>query len=87
MSEIKPWPDKPITNDNCSKLDLMGALSVCNDIIQYERALVEAWEARCRVAVEALREIADNPGYDNAYSHEAKQSVDAIGPLPKEQRE
>ena len=49
----------------------------------YEMDRADAAIARLRVAVEALREIADNPAHDNAYAREARDALDAIGPIPE----
>jgi hypothetical protein len=55
MSEMPKWPTEPPRNTQCAKLDLMGALSMCNDIVHYERARAEAAMERLKVAVEALQ--------------------------------
>ncbi len=54
------------------------------DVVREQSALASAALARLEIAVEALREIADNPGYDNAYAREAQDALAAIGPLPSE---
>jgi hypothetical protein len=42
---LAPWPEKPFWDTDDT------------DWMRYERARADAWEARCRMAVEALKKI------------------------------
>jgi len=65
------WPEWPQTIDSY------------DDEIGYERARADAWEARCRLAVEALTKIMhDRNEYNISHWDEAQSAIAAIGPLP-----
>lgn len=75
MSELPSWPDMNSFRNSNKYITRVAE-------IMYERARAEAALARLRVAVEMLKEIADNPGYDNSYSLDARETLATIGDLP-----
>lgn len=65
-----------------------GSSPVDAHVLRYERARADYWEARARVAVEALTTIerckcGPNDEFDNEQEC-AREALSAIGPLPKE---
>jgi hypothetical protein len=56
--------------------------------LENERARADAWEQRCRVAVEALQDIKNDTGFVSMFGPEpqfdAEVALAAIGPLPEE---
>jgi hypothetical protein len=87
-ADVKPWPEELPRSVDCTKLDLMGALAQCSDIVGYERARADAAMERLRLAVEALGRIARRDGIDgypdDAWCVAAKEALEAIGEVPNE---
>jgi hypothetical protein len=56
---LAPWPEKPFWDTDDT------------DWMRYERARADAWEARCRMAVEKLKEAREDidnwAGYASTY--------------------
>jgi hypothetical protein len=74
MDKLPEFPPKPI------------ALLRWPDDVHYERARADAWEARCRLAVEALRALRDPDlslvGLGICAGEISSRALQAIGPLP-----
>lgn len=67
--KVKPWPKKPLCGASWTRED-------------YERARADAWESRCRVAVDVLQAIAGIGGKHRLYVKGAQDALRKIGRLP-----
>jgi hypothetical protein len=80
---LPAWPERDPIHHAPGAVEVGGyEYDSCPTCHAYERARYLAAMARLRVAVEALSEIADNPGRENIFAREAQDALAAIGDLP-----
>lgn len=86
VSEMKPWPEKPkFPPEFNANSDHYRAAQ-----LDYQRARADAWEARCRVAVDSLASAygyfvhyqGELDGRGEAAHHALFTALEAIGDLP-----
>lgn len=75
MKMLPPWPE-PIQLINVNKLTALTA------DLYYHRAVAEAWEARCRVAVSSMKFCIEVDGMPSTSWTQLDDALCAIGQLP-----
>ena len=96
MAELPKFPSEPpsmgdllshgLNNIQPAQFELDCRLKHNELTISYERARANAWEARCRKAVECLNDLAraiEGDDFADALEY-IGHSLTAIGPLPQE---
>lgn len=76
---LAPWPTEPANYPRAmdEKLPMLSLSMLAN----YERARADAWEARCRMAVETLRSAQPDVRQPHIYA-QIKEALALIGELP-----